>query len=743
MLPTRLDLTVLLIGGLVTMTVAHADRPRLLPLPKRIEWQHGRNRVSDSRRPYAAFVDATDGSPQVAAGIRQVNDRLRELGAKALPVVERGSDAHPSLQLIWVGMPKRLRELEILTAKRQELPARARVADGYALRSERVRGPSGMSIIGYDERGCYYGLQTLRQLIEADDGGAHVPRVGIIDWPTYRVRLVKVSATMGDAEAAKGFAELLPQYKLNAYGLQYHNERAGTWLEPSERCLDVWETVGEVAKRDGVVEPGVFLSPFFRPRIDVTKPDEVESYIDRLRWAIGAGFEWVEIDFNDWAKWEYLSEAEKERFADTAEFTAYLTNEVHRVLKAEHANVGIILCPMVGWYHGPANDDVAKLCQNVPGDVLVYWTGPVVRSRRIADREVLAWTETTGRKPFLWDNTIYAHFQPFWVGCAFNPFRNTFPDDLPDLLDGPGIHLNANASWHYLPSLLTFADYMWNPDAYDPAESIRAALRLCWGDQAPDAAQSVQDAMVALHQYLYEAGKGWTEYDPDLADALLDTLADATFRMSEITDDAGLAAAMEAELVEVSRAVALDFEPPDELNPRPLVTDREIGGNSPDAWSFYGGAGGGRIDVGDDGSAGLEATKWYADPSHAVHKGRHWINVGLIYGSELRGLEGFDAYDVESGAQYRYSFRLKGTVPRAEVICQGWGLGLGPGSRHELVSELIDVAPTDQWTPYSGTFRAEHDTRKFALKIVIKGYEDEGMGLGEVWVDEVVIERAK
>ncbi len=47
-------------------------------------------------------------------------------------------------------------------------------------------------IAGSDERGSFYGLQTLRQLIETDRDGMHIPGVKIRDWPYSRFRAIKL-----------------------------------------------------------------------------------------------------------------------------------------------------------------------------------------------------------------------------------------------------------------------------------------------------------------------------------------------------------------------------------------------------------------------------------------------------------------------------------------------------------------------------------------------------------------------
>ena len=201
------------------------------------------------------------------------------------------------------------------------------------------------------------------------------------------------------------------------------------------------------------------------------------------------------------------------------------------------------------------------MCKNIPQDVLVYWTGPVVRSRRIKKSQVEDWTRITGRKPFLWDNTIYAHFQPYWVGYAFNPFSNEFPDDFPDLLAGPGIHLNANAGPHYAPGMLTFADYMWNPEAYDPERSIKTALRLCWGEEAPEAAQDVQYRLIEIYRMLYNARKSSGMIDRERADEMLSELGESVKKLSEIANDPVLAAYLDSNFATETRKAVENFRP--------------------------------------------------------------------------------------------------------------------------------------------------------------------------------------
>ena len=742
-----------LLGSLGFLAAA-AEKAILLPTPKRVTWLSGRLRIADAKKALACFVGPAAGAPAVAAGIAQVNERLEGIGGWRLRVT---AAADESEGIIWVGTRAHLPQLAKLLGKEQKLPREMCVADGYVLRCEKVGDREAVLCIGHDERGCYYALQTLGQLLSANGQAVSLPWVEIVDWPTYRLRLVKVSATKDDPDVAVRLARLLPRYKLNVYGLQYHPEKGGTWRQPSERYRRVIEKVGEIAKQEAVLEPGLFLCPFFRPPIDLTKKEDVQLYIDRFRWGLGRGCKWIEIDFNDWGTWARLPDAEKALFDDAGDFMATVSNTVYKAIRKDFPDAGVIACTTPSYYRGSAKPELVRFCEAVPEDVLIYWTGPVTRSRRITREQILDWTKKTGRKPFLWDNTLYAHFQPFWVGYAFNPYFNRFPDDLPELLDGPGIHLNASARAYYLPGFLTFADYTWNPEAYNPRASIRNALELLWGRKAPDAAQAVQDRLVALHKWLYEAGKGWRRFDRAEADGLLAALDVATQRLADIAGDPTLAAELRADFVGRARQAIEKFEPPKKLQPRPQTIKRslskgcvnpsaeEIADGKPVGWSLYTGAGKAKLVVSAQAHSGkhsacLHATQWYHNPAHATHGDRKWINVALVHGSEGRGFDGRDAYDVEPGKGYRCSFWLKGDVPRVSVQFQGWSAGMGSSFRHPLESDLPEIHPTKDWKQVAATFHTGFDTRKLAVKLGILGYEDEGARLGRIWVDDIAIE---
>lgn len=753
----RVPAWLLLLAGVTC--VAAEERPILLPTPKRVTWHDG-SVLFAGKASAPALVSNTVPGDAVATGIRQLYAVFADAGCRAVTVYPRIEDAVGAAVdlVIWVGTADELPALNRVLKTEVTPPSDATVPDGYCLEFGTAGGKDVLICCGHDERGCFYGLQTVMQLLVRDGDALVIPRVTISDWPTYRIRLVKVSATKNDPDTVIRLGEILPRYKVNVYGLQYHSESNGTWREPSAGYRKAIEQVGASARRDGVLEPALFLCPFFKPVMRLEPGnDDLGVYLDRLRWGISKGCRWIEIDFNDWGKWDRLSPSEQERFGDSGTFMTHVTNAAYRAAREQDPDVGVIVCPSVGWYHGPAKPELVALCQTIPDDVFVYWTGPVVRSRRIARAQIEAWTGRTGRKPFLWDNTIYAHFQPYWVGYAFNPYFNRFPAELPDMLAGPGIHLNAVAMVLYLPGFLAFADYVWNPEAYRPEVSIRRALVLLWGEEGADAAERVREQLAGFYTWLYEARQLWTEFKPGVAEAMLLDLAQSIDALAGIANDEALTCEMADYFLGPARQAAANFKPVPKPRPRPTSVARslaagavnpsaeEVVDGKPVGWSAYRGAGQATLAVSDQAKSGtrslcLRATRWYHDPKHVVHGDRTWINVALVHGSERGGMAGGDAYDVAPETAYRCGFWLKGDVPTVELRIQGWSTGLQSGDRHVLEAGLSQVVPSTEWQHHELSFRTDYDTAKLAVMFVVKGYEDEGMRLGRIWVDDVSLE---
>ena len=76
----------------------------------------------------------------------------------------------------------------------------------------------GISVLGYDGRGVFYGLQTLRQ-IAAQAGNGHLPYMTVNDWPDLPARGVVEGfyGTPWSHEARLSLIDFYGRYKMNTY----------------------------------------------------------------------------------------------------------------------------------------------------------------------------------------------------------------------------------------------------------------------------------------------------------------------------------------------------------------------------------------------------------------------------------------------------------------------------------------------------------------------------------------------
>ncbi|HID06442.1 MAG TPA: hypothetical protein EYP10_04765, partial [Armatimonadetes bacterium] len=131
-----------------------------------------------------------------------------------------------------------------------------------------------------------------------------------------------------------------------------------------------------------------------------------------------------------------------------------------------------------------------RLGKLIPKDVIVIWTGPVTRSLEIKEDDLERYATVIGRVPMLWDNTVYAHrnrygYDPRHPHYLFDTFATKYPSTFPERTLGITYNWNISNPIALVGGINT-ADYLWNPDAYDPQRSLRDALAIVAGSNCVD-----------------------------------------------------------------------------------------------------------------------------------------------------------------------------------------------------------------------------------------------------------------
>ena len=141
-------------------------------------------------------------------------------------------------------------------------------AESYTLRV----ASNGVTLIGADSAGLFYGLQTLRQLVEA---GVPVRGIEITDAPRFRYRgmHLDVARHFMPADFVKRYIDLLSRHKLNTF--HWHLTDDQGWRMPISRYPRLTE-VGGCRKETMVAQN-------FRPYVGDNTPHCGAYTIDEIR----------------------------------------------------------------------------------------------------------------------------------------------------------------------------------------------------------------------------------------------------------------------------------------------------------------------------------------------------------------------------------------------------------------------------------------------------------------------------
>ena len=111
-------------------------------------------------------------------------------------------------------------------------------------------GSEGISITGHDERGAFYGIQTLRQLVENAEEPGKLPYLTIADWPDLPNRGVVEGfyGTPWSHETRLSLIDFYGKFKMNVYVYgpkddPYHSSPNWRLPYPEDEAEDISELI--------------------------------------------------------------------------------------------------------------------------------------------------------------------------------------------------------------------------------------------------------------------------------------------------------------------------------------------------------------------------------------------------------------------------------------------------------------------------------------------------------------------
>lgn len=379
-------------------------------------------------------------------------------------------------------------------------------------------GKQGIRITGYDERGAFYGIQTLRQLIESPAAaGGKLPFATVTDYPDLPLRGV-VEGFYGPPWSHEVRLSLIDFYgrnKMNCYLYgpkddPYHSCPNWRLPYPEQEARQIRELV-EACNRN---------------RVDFV-------------WAIhpGQDIKWNEEDYNNLVrKFEMMYDLGVRSFAiffddisgegtNPVKQTELLNRLNEEFVRAKGDVAPLTVCPTDYsrlWANPTPQGSLSIYGKTLDPSVNVFWTGDVVCSDMT--RETMEWVNSRIRRPaFYWWNFPVTDYARHIVmqGPVYGLDTTLTAGEVCGVVSNPMEHGEASKL-----ALYGVADYTWNTAAYNAIDNWERGIEAL----TPEAADAYRT--FAIHSCDTETGyrraESWetrtfriAEYTQEEYDALL------------------------------------------------------------------------------------------------------------------------------------------------------------------------------------------------------------------------------
>lgn len=308
--------------------------------------------------------------------------------------------------------------------------------------------------------------------------------------PGFKFRGIK-----GLAWIPSQYLETIPvmaRYKMNflmnCYTSLWDLEPRGTWARLVNKHINHWyqplphekrvayEHVVRECQRQGL-EFCFSMNPILscdRP-FDYKKAEDLETLWRHYAWMQGLGVKWFNVSLDDISQ------------GIDAPNQAKVVNEIVRRLRVKNPGAKMIFTPT--WYAGTGKQGIEtaaklgagdtpgvrytkQLAESLDPDIYLYWTGPEVCSLAITREDAEDYRQLAKRRLFIWDNYPCNDQRPtLQLGPLMGRGRK-LSMSAEGYISNP---LSPQDQANCIP-MLTIADYLWNPAAYDPARSIGQAI---------------------------------------------------------------------------------------------------------------------------------------------------------------------------------------------------------------------------------------------------------------------------
>lgn len=347
----------------------------------------------------------------------------------------------------------------------------------YIISSKVLSGTSVKIIITYAKKhGLWHALNVIGQQIK--NGELIIGEIE--DYPLFHRRgyIEGFYGKPWTPEERTDMLKLMASHRMNTYYYgpkddPYHREK---WDEQyPEKELSVLNEIIRLSK-ECFVEFYFCIAPGLSMRY--TSEDDYKSLYNKIKQIYDCGVKNFGLLLDDIPEKLHFEEDIEAFGGETVNAHIYLANKLFDDLKSLDAEIKLTLCPLQ--YNGKGNEYfISKLGQGIEPDIDLFWTGRNICSQELTVPEAVTFINSTNHRPLYWDNFPVNDAE--MVNEMHLGYIAGREKDLYRYTEGIISNCMEFCECTKIP-LLTVADYLWNPTAYEPLESWDYAINTIVGE---------------------------------------------------------------------------------------------------------------------------------------------------------------------------------------------------------------------------------------------------------------------
>lgn len=339
------------------------------------------------------------------------------------------------------------------------------ISGAYTMRIDK----KGVTIVGYDERGAFYGIQTLRQLIESPIAAEkQLPYLDINDYPDLPNRGVVEGfyGTPWSHQVRMSLIDFYGKFKMNTYLYgpkddPFHSCPNWRLPYPEKEAQNIKELV-QACKRNRVdfvwaIHPGQDIK---------WNEEDYQNLVNKFNWMYDLGVRDFAIFFDDIS-------GEGTNPLKQTELLNRLTDDF---VKAKGDVSPLTVCPTDYsklWANPTPQGSLAIYGNSLNPDIKVFWTGDVVCSDLTP--ETMEWINSRIKRPayYWWNYPVTDYIRNFILqGPVYGLDTSLTKENVCGVVSNPMEHGEASKL-----ALYGVADYTWNIANYNPIDSWERGLQ--------------------------------------------------------------------------------------------------------------------------------------------------------------------------------------------------------------------------------------------------------------------------